>query len=64
VFGDGKSVILSFDDGPAPRGIGDGKLAMVESQFRQQSSKSTFDVLMHVLRPTVRGLPAFIGKLA
>lgn len=37
---------------------------MVESQFRRQSSKSTFDVLMHVLQPAARDLPAFIGKLA
>ena len=54
---------IDTEDWRAPRGIGGEKLTMIEGQFRRQSSKSTYDVLMHVQRETARDLPAFIETL-
>lgn len=54
---------IDTEDWRSPAGIGGAKLAMIERQFRRQAGKSTFNVLMHVLRPTARDLPAFIEQL-
>ena len=43
--------------------MGGEKLTMIEGQFRRQSSKSTYDVLMHVQRETARDLPGFVETL-
>jgi peptidoglycan-N-acetylglucosamine deacetylase len=54
---------IDTEDWKSPKGIGPGKLAMIERQFQRLQHENQFMVLMHVLPDTAADLEAFINQL-
>jgi peptidoglycan/xylan/chitin deacetylase (PgdA/CDA1 family) len=54
---------IDTEDWKRPRGVGPGKLRMIERQFQRKQWQTELNVLMHVLKETADDLPVFIEQL-
>ncbi|WP_339136394.1 MAG: polysaccharide deacetylase family protein [Candidatus Electrothrix sp. GW3-4] len=54
---------IDTEDWKSPKGLGPGKLAMIERQFSQRQNQTELNVLMHVLQDTAEDLNDFIEQL-